>query len=231
MSSNILIIIPAYNEEKNISFVIDRVMKEAPFADALVINDGSSDYTLGIVKERNIPYISLPYNMGIGTAVQTGYKYAASKGYEIAVQVDGDGQHDVHYVKNLVEPILAGDAQVVIGSRYINRSGFQSTFWRRTGIRYLSWLIGLTTGQKITDPTSGFRAISREVIGLFAQRYPPDYPEPEALVMLARKGFITKEIPVEMKERALGKSSINLVSAIYYMIKVSLAIMIDKMRR
>jgi hypothetical protein len=231
MSPNILIIIPTYNEEGNISSVVDSISREAPFADVLVVNDGSSDHTLAIVKERNIPHINLPFNMGIGTAVQTGYKYAASKGYEIAVQVDGDGQHDARYVKNLIDPILTGKAQVVIGSRYINRSGFQSTFWRRTGIRYLFWLINLTTGQKITDPTSGFRAISREVIDFFAQRYPPDYPEPEALVMVARKGFITQEIPVEMKERALGKSSINLVAAIYYMIKVSLAIMIDKMRR
>jgi glycosyltransferase involved in cell wall biosynthesis len=231
MPSNILIIIPAYNEEKNISGVIDGIHKETPFADILVINDGSSDYTLAILKEKNIPYINLPYNMGIGTAVQTGYKYATNKGYEIAVQVDADGQHDVRYIKDLVEPILAGKAQVVIGSRYMSRGGFQSTFWRRIGSRYLSWLIGLTTGQKISDPTSGFRAVSKKVIALFAQRYPPDYPEPEALVMLARKRFITREIPVEMKERALGKSSINPLSAIYYMIKVSLAIMIDKMRR
>jgi glycosyltransferase involved in cell wall biosynthesis len=231
MSSNILIIIPAYNEEKNISGVIDGLQKEVPFADILVINDGSSDHTLAIVKERHIPCINLPYNMGIGTGVQTGYKYAANKGYEIAVQVDGDGQHDVRYIKDLVEPILAGKAQVVIGSRYISRGGFQSTFWRRIGSTYLSWLISLTTGQKISDPTSGFRAVSKEVIALFAQGYPPDYPEPEALVMLARKHFITREIPVEMKERALGKSSINPLSAIYYMIKVSFAIMIDKMRR
>lgn len=231
MSKRILIIIPSYNEQENIASVIDNLKKEAPFGDVLVINDGSSDHTLAILQEKNIPYINLPYNMGIGTAVQTGYKYAANKGYEIAVQVDGDGQHDVRYVKSLVEPILAGEAQVVIGSRYINRSGFQSTFWRRIGIRYLSWLIGLTTGQKVTDPTSGFRAVNKEVIALFAQRYPPDYPEPEALVMLARKGFITKEIPVEMKERASGKSSINPLAASYYMIKVSLAIMIDKMKR
>lgn len=231
MSPNILIIIPAYNEEDNICSVIASVVQEAPFADVMVINDGSSDNTLAIVKERNIPYINLPYNMGIGTAVQTGYKYATNKWYDIAIQVDGDGQHDVSYVKSLVEPILAGEAQVVIGSRYINRSGFQSTFWRRIGIRYLSWLISLTTGQKATDPTSGFRAVSREVIALFAKRYPPDYPEPEAIVMVARKGFVIKEIPVEMKERALGKSSINPLSAIYYMIKVSLAILIDKIRR
>ena len=230
MSKRILIIIPAYNEQENIASVIDNLKKEAPSDDVLVINDGSSDHTLAILKERHIPHINLPYNMGIGTAVQTGYKYAASKGYEIAVQVDGDGQHDASYIKSLVEPILAGEAQVVIGSRYINKSGFQSSFFRRMGIRYLSWLIGLTTGQSFTDPTSGFRAVNKEVIALFAQRYPPDYPEPEALVMLARKGFITKEIPVEMKERALGKSSINPMSAIYYMIKVTLAIIIDKMR-
>jgi hypothetical protein len=231
MASRVIIIIPAYNEENNISSVIENVAQEVPFADILVINDGSSDHTSTLVKKKNIPLIDLPYNMGIGTAVQTGYKYAARKGYEIAIQVDGDGQHDARFLRNLIEPILSDEAQIVIGSRYINRTGFQSTFWRRLGIRYLSWLIGLISGQKITDPTSGFRAVNKEVIAFLARKYPPDYPEPESVAMLSRKGFKIKEIAVEMKDRASGSSSINPLSAIYYMIKVSLAIMINSIKR
>jgi glycosyltransferase involved in cell wall biosynthesis len=224
----ILIIIPAYNEGENIRKLIMELQKCNEIGyDILVINDGSKDETVKICHEEGIDVIDLPCNLGIGGAVQTGYLYAAKNDYDIAIQVDGDGQHDPEYIFTLIEPIKNGEADLVVGSRYINGIGFQSTRLRRMGIKFFTALIWLLTRQWFTDPTSGFRAGNRKVIQFLAQNYPRDYPEPESLVFLKRYSCTVSEVPVSMKSRCNGHSSINLVQSVYYMIKVTMAILID----
>ncbi len=228
----ILIIIPAYNEEQNISNLIKDLLKYDEYRiDILIINDCSTDDTSTICKHFGVKVIDLPCNLGIGGAVQTGYKYAYKNNYDIAIQVDGDGQHKPIYLGRLIIPIVNRSADMVIGSRYIEKKGFQSSLLRRIGIQYFSRLIQFLTRQRISDPTSGFRACNSKVIELFAHRYPRDYPEPESLVYLKRNQVSIMEVPVVMQERINGKSSINLTKSIYYMIKVSLAIIIDRLRK
>ena len=221
-----LIIIPAYNEESNIEQVIRNIQKICVDADYLVVNDCSSDTTVCKLKELDASYISAPVNLGIGGAVQAGYKYAREYDYDIAIQVDGDGQHDVSYIQQMINYIETKEADIVIGSRFINREGFQSSELRRTGINILSILIFCMCGKRVKDVTSGFRAVNRQFIDIYANDYPDDYPEPEAIVTAVLYGGKIKEIPVIMRERISGKSSINLKNSIYYMIKVTLAIII-----
>ena len=222
----ILLIIPAYNEAENIEKVIDNIEYNFPEYDYVVINDGSTDNTISICKKRGYNFLDLPINLGIGGAVQTGYKYARDKGYDVAVQIDGDGQHDIAWLEKMLPYLENKKADVVIGSRFLEKEGFQSSFSRRMGIRILSGLIFLCTGCRIKDVTSGFRAVNNHYINLYAENYPGDYPEPEAIVYAVMHGGRIKEVPVEMKEREKGKSSINFIKSIYYMIKVSLAIVI-----
>ena len=224
--SKVLLIIPAYNEEESLRSLIEEIKTVCPYVDYLVVNDCSSDDTERLLEELGANYISLPCNMGIGGAVQSGYRYAAQNGYDIAIQIDGDGQHDVRFVKDMVKLIEDKQADVVIGSRFIDKEGFQSSQARRIGIRILSMLIRLMCGAKVKDVTSGFRAVNRRFIDLFAENYPDDYPEPEVIVTAKLYGAEIKELPVVMRERTSGKSSINLKRSIYYMIKVSLAIII-----
>lgn len=224
----VLAIIPAYNEEENIELLLNKLKMSG--VDILVINDNSIDSTSEICKKYAVNIIDLPCNLGIGGAVQTGYKYAKKNNYEIAIQVDGDGQHDPKFIDVLIEPLTSGKADMVIGSRYINKNGFQSTYIRRIGIRYFSLLIKQLTSKGITDPTSGFRACNSKVINEFSVKYPVDYPEPESIVYLLRKNYKVTEIPVIMKERIGGISSIGAIRSIYYMIKVTLAIIIDTLR-
>ena len=224
--SKVLLIIPAYNEEESLRSLIEEIKTVCPYVDYLVVNDCSSDDTERLLEELGANYISLPCNMGIGGAVQSGYRYAAQNGYDIAIQIDGDGQHDVRFVKDMVKLIEDKQADVVIGSRFIDKEGFQSSQARRIGIRILSMLIRLMCGAKVKDVTSGFRAVNRRFIELFAENYPDDYPEPEVIVTAKLFGAVIKELPVVMRERTTGKSSINLKRSIYYMIKVSLAIII-----
>lgn len=226
----ILAIVPAYNEEQGIRHVVEN-FKNIDYVDILVINDCSKDKTSLVCRELGLNVIDLPANLGIGGAVQTGYKYALNNGYDIAIQVDGDGQHNPSYIKQLIQPIMDGDADLVIGSRYLNKEGFQSTRVRRVGIQYFTFLINLLHKKKITDPTSGFRAANKKVIELFSQRYPIDYPEPESIVYLLRNEYNIQEVPVIMNERMGGESSINAIKSVYYMIKVSLAIIIDNLRK
>ncbi|WP_284036340.1 glycosyltransferase family 2 protein [Neobacillus sp. 114] len=226
----ILAIVPAYNEEQGIRHVVEH-FKNIDYVDILVINDCSKDKTSLVCRELGLNVIDLPANLGIGGAVQTGYKYALNNGYDIAIQVDGDGQHNPSYIKQLIQPIMDGDADLVIGSRYLNKEGFQSTRVRRVGIQYFTFLINLLHKKKITDPTSGFRAANKKVIELFSQRYPIDYPEPESIVYLLRNEYNIQEVPVIMNERMGGESSINAIKSVYYMIKVSLAIIIDNLRK
>lgn len=227
----VLVIVPAYNEQDNLSNLVQELRQIEPKIDILVINDNSQDRTAELCAQLAVNTIHLPCNLGIGGAVQTGYKYASSHQYEFAVQVDGDGQHKPQHILDLLQPLYLGNADLVIGSRYIKKIGFQSTIMRRFGIKYFSLLINLLIHQKVTDPTSGFRACNKKVIDLFSRYYPEDYPEPESIVFIVRNGFSILEVPVVMLERLGGTSSIKSFKTIYYMIKVSLAIIIDKLRR
>ena len=230
-----LLIIPAYNEEKNILKVCKIIEvynnKKDEKIDYIVVNDGSKDNTQNILKNNDLLHINLIENLGIGGAVQTGYKYAHENDYDIAIQFDGDGQHDINYVEKICKPIIENDADMVIGTRYLKKeeSQFQSTFMRRLGSNIISLFIKIFCRQKITDPTSGFRAANKKVIEEFAKHYPTEYPEPESTVSLLINKYRVKEVPVNMKEREGGNSSLtlNFWKPIDYMIKVVLAIIID----
>ncbi len=199
----VLLIIPAYNEEANILNTCKKIKEFSDEIDFVVINDGSKDNTEKILQENNLNHITLVENLGIGGAVQTGYKYAFENNYDIAIQFDGDGQHDITYIPNICEPILNGQADMVIGSRYLDKkeSEFQSTFMRRLGSNIISTLIRICTKTKVTDPTSGFRAINKEIIKIFAKDYPTDYPEPESIVNIRNLNYSVMEVPVNMNER------------------------------
>lgn len=222
----ILVIIPAYNESSNIENVICHLESQDSEYDYLIINDGSTDSTVDICRKKNFHYLNLPINLGIGGAVQAGYIYAQRNDYDIAVQMDGDGQHDIAYLKDMLQPILKDEADIVIGSRFIEKEGFQSSLTRRIGIKFLSFLILITTGKKIKDVTSGYRAVNDKFIDIYMKDYPTDYPEPEAIVTaIMNRGRIT-EVPVQMRAREGGNSSITFRKSIYYMIKVTLAILV-----
>lgn len=233
----ILIIIPAYNEQESILDVYLDICayNEANNTsyDVIVVNDGSTDDTLDICQKNKIPVVPLVHNLGIGGAVQTGYKYAYENDYDIALQYDGDGQHDVAYVKNIIEPINRGEADFVIGSRFVQKgaSDFQSSSARRVGIKIISETIKLVTGKRIFDVTSGFRAANKLVIADFAKSYPIDYPEPITNTELLKKNYKIKEVPVSMKERAGGISSIRSWKSVYFMINVVLSVLVVGMRR
>lgn len=226
--SRVLIIIPAYNEEKNIETVVKNLETNFPEYDYVVINDCSTDSTLQILEKNHFNYVSLPHNLGIGGAVQTGYMYARDYGYDIAIQLDGDGQHDPAYIKDIILPIENGEAEYVIGSRFIEHEGFQSSSTRRMGINILSGWIKMLCGKKVFDVTSGFRAVNRSCILHFASDYPQDYPEPKAIIDAVLHGVRITEVPVVMKERLGGESSITLWRSVYYMIKVSLDILLSR---
>ncbi|MBE6161606.1 MAG: glycosyltransferase family 2 protein [Firmicutes bacterium] len=234
MKNRILLIIPAYNEEANIKKTIDKIVdynkKSQNQVDFIVINDGSKDSTEEILQKNSINHIRLIHNLGIGGAVQTGYKYAYENNYDIAIQYDGDGQHDVNYVDRLIDPIINDNINMVIGSRFIEKSSsdFQSSFMRRVGINVISFVIKIKTKKKIYDTTSGFRAVDNNIIKLFADYYPTEYPEPISTVNVINRKFKVAEVPVAMNEREGGKSSINSWKTIYYMINVILTILLSK---
>ena len=226
-----LVIIPAYNEQGGIEKTVRDILMHAPDFDYVIINDCSTDNTLEVCKKNGFHVINLPVNLGIGGGVQTGYVYAWRNGYDIAVQFDGDGQHNAKYLDAMADKLTDERLDMVIGSRYIKKEGFQSTGMRRLGIRYFTALIKLVTGHKITDPTSGMRMAGRDVIELYAKNYPKDYPEPESVVTILKKGKKVDELPVRMNAREEGVSSISPKKSVYYMIKVSLAILIAAVRR
>lgn len=227
--SRILVIIPAYNEADSIETVI-RNVREGGLTDVLVINDASTDGTEGNVRRADVPCVSLPVNLGIGGAVQTGFRYSVENNYDIALQVDGDGQHDPRYFGDLVRPILEDRADVVIGSRFVRKVGFQSSLPRRMGIRGLQVLSLLLTGQAITDSTSGFRAYNSKAIAFLADNYAVDFPEPEAIVALLKRGFRIFEVPVIMRSRKSGRSSISGWRSVYYLFKVVVSMAIEAFR-
>ena len=225
-----LVIIPAYNEAGNIEKTVNDIKENAPGFNYVIINDCSGDNTLEICLKNGFHVISLPVNLGIGGGVQTGYLYALRNGYDIAVQFDGDGQHNAAYLEQMAEKLQNEDLDMVIGSRYIEKEGFQSSGLRRIGIRYFTMLIRILTGKRITDPTSGMRMVNRRVIAEFSQDYPKDYPEPESVVTLLKRNRKVEEVPVLMNERENGVSSISMRNSVYYMIKVSLAIFMAVIR-
>lgn len=226
-----LIIIPAYNESESIENTVKDIMEKATEFDYVVINDCSTDNTREICEKNGFNIVSLPINLGIGGAVQTGYRYAKEYGYDIAVQVDGDGQHDPTFLSEMAEVLENENLDMVIGSRFIDKEGFQSSVMRRFGIKYFTILIKILTGKTITDPTSGLRMIGRDVIDLYAKDYPKDYPEPESVVAILRRKMKVKEIPVIMRSRQGGVSSINMKKSVYYMVKVTLAIWVESIRK
>ena len=224
-----LVIIPAYNEEASIVNTVQDILDHAPGFDYVVINDCSKDRTLQCCRENGLNVIDLPVNLGIGGGIQTGYRYAVEHGYDVAVQFDGDGQHDASYLQAMADRVERDDLDMVIGSRFIENEGFQSTGLRRFGINFFKFLIKLLYGGTITDATSGMRMCSRRVMEEFSVDYPQDYPEPETVARLLRKKYKVREIPVVMRERSAGTSSINPAKSVYYMIKVSLAILVERL--
>lgn len=225
----ILLIIPAHNEEDSIKKTIESIKNY----DYIIINDGSTDQTEQILIDNNYNFISLCFNLGIGGAVQTGYKYALENDYDIAVQFDADGQHNAESIKDLLQPIIDNNADFTIGSRFIqkNSTNFKSSFLRRVGIRLISNVIFLFSKTRIYDTTSGFRAANKKVIAYFAENYPKEYPEPVSDYELIKLGFKVAEVPAKMHERTAGKSSIHTWKSAYYVINVLISIFAIKIRR
>lgn len=232
MNPRILVIIPAYNEEATIGAVLDTLRDSVPDFAVVVVDDGSRDRTAEcVVAHGHAQLLRLPFNLGIGGAMQTGYKYALRNGYDIAVQCDADGQHPVKDIPRLVAAVQSGTADLIVGSRYVAPSAYRPSAFRRLGKSLLSRAVDLAIGGGITDTTSGFRAANRQVIRTFARHYPDDYPEAEALVIVHMAGLKAAEIPVEMMPRQGGQTSIGALKAVYYMVKVALAIFIDLFRK
>ena len=226
-----ILIIPAFNEAAMLPALIQEIREKIPEFDYVIINDGSTDDTESVCDRLQLNVIHLISNLGIGGAVQAGYKSARQHGYDIAVQLDGDGQHDPASVRDLVVPIQKDQADLAIGSRFIDRQGFQTTLLRRAGILWLNGVLRAITHQKITDSTSGLRAANRQLIQQFAANYPHDYPEPETICEVIRRRFRVVEVPVVMRERTAGKSSIRPFHSLYYMLKVTLAILVANIKK
>jgi len=223
-----LIIVPAYNEQENIGSVVASLREHCPAADVLAVNDCSTDNTRDKLRELAVCFLDLPVNLGIGGAVQAGYRYAVENGYDCAVQFDGDGQHRAEYLPALLSPLEKGDADIAVGSRFLSGEGFQSSALRRCGIRFLSWLIYRLSGLRVLDVTSGMRAVRGQMLAFYAENYAQDFPEPEALLTAGLLGARVREVAVEMSPREHGKSSIGAWSSVYYMIKVSLALLLAR---
>lgn len=226
-----IVIIPAYNEEKSIEKTVEDIRQNAPEFDYVIVNDCSKDATLEICMDKGLHVLNLPINLGIGGAVQTGYRYAYKNGYDFAVQFDGDGQHDARFLHEMRDYMTEHRLNMLIGSRFIEKEGFQSSGIRRFGIRYFSALIKLLTKAKVTDPTSGMRMVDRDIIEIYAESYPKDYPEPESVVAILNMGKKVGEYPVVMRERTEGVSSISPLRSVYYMVKVTLAILVEMLRK
>jgi hypothetical protein len=224
-------IVPAFNEEQSVARVIDELRVFDPDLEIVVVDDGSTDRTAEAARNRGAHVVRLPFNLGIGGAVQTGFRYAWEHGFDVAVRVDGDGQHDARELGAVLEPVLAGACDIAVGSRFIAVAGYRTSRPRRIGIRLLAWCVSTLTRQRITDPTSGFQAANRLGIRLFAADYPHDYPEAEATVMVFKHRLRLKEVPVAMRAREGGRSSITTVRSVYYMVKVMLAIFVALFRR
>ena len=224
-------IIPAFNEEGSLGTVLDEIRAAEPELEVVVIDDASTDGTARVAEAAGVPVVRLPFNVGIGGAVQTGYQYALEHGFELAIQVDGDGQHDPREIGQVIRPILEGRADLVVGTRFVTGGGYRGTRLRRVGIRLFAAIVSLLVRQRVSDTTSGFRAINRKALRLFAADYPHDYPEVESIVLLSRHHLKMLEVPVQMRVRETGASSITALSSAYYMIKVLLALGVGLARR
>jgi len=224
-------IVPAFNEERNVGRVLDELRALDPGLDMVVVSDGSTDRTAEVAAARGAHVIRLPFNLGIGGAVQTGFRHAWEEGYELAVRLDGDGQHDPSELPALVAPVVAGDADLAVGSRFVSGGGYRSSAARRIGIRILARVVSLIARQRLTDTTSGFQACNRRAIAVYAAVLPHDYPEVEGIVMAIKHRVRLVEVPVTMREREHGRSSIGTLASIYYMIKILLELFVDLFRR
>jgi glycosyltransferase involved in cell wall biosynthesis len=224
-------IVPAFNEERNVGRVLDELRALDPGLDVVVVSDGSTDRTADVAAARGAHVIRLPFNLGIGGAVQTGFRHAWEEGYELAVRLDGDGQHDPAELPALVAPVVSGEADLAVGSRFVSGGGYRSSAARRVGIRILARVVSLIARQKLTDTTSGFQACNRRAIAVYAADLPHDYPEVEGMVMAIKHHIRLVEVPVTMREREHGRSSIGTLASIYYMIKILLALFVDLFRR
>jgi len=227
----ILVIIPAYNEEESLSGVVRDLREHASEADLLVVDDGSLDATARTAEDLGVNVLRLPFNLGIGGAMQTGYLYARQRDYDIAIQFDGDGQHLASEIKKLLVPLRMGVCDIVVGSRFLEQREYKPSFFRKVGMLVFSSTLSLILGTRVTDTTSGFRAVNRTVIEFYSHTYPDDYPEVEALVLLHKAGVRIAEVSVRMQERLGGRSSITALRSIYYMIKVLLAVFIDVLKK
>jgi hypothetical protein len=228
----IVAVVPAWNESGAIGRVVDEIMAVDPSVDVVVVDDASSDDTAEVAEARGAVVLRLPFNVGIGGAVQTGFRFALAEGYELAVRLDGDGQHDASEIPRILGPVEAGEADLVIGSRFVDGTGsYRPPLARRLGIRVFARLVSLLGGQRVTDTTSGFVALDRRGIELFAREYPHDYPEVEATLVALRSGLRLAQVQVEMRERASGSSSITFVRSLYYIVKVMLALLVASLRR
>src|SRR3954470_15349302 len=224
-------IVPAFNEEQAIGGVVDELRAFDPGLDVVVVSDGSADRTAEGAAEHGARVVRLPFNLGIGGAVQTGFQYAHQNGYELVVRCDGDGQHDPSELPKVLAPVLAGEADIAVGSRFVSGDGYRSSATRRIGIRLLSWIVSAIARQRVTDTTSGFQALNRKALELFAADYPHDYPEVEGMVMTIKHRLRLCEVPVTMREREHGRSSITALRSIYYMAKVLVALFVGLFRR
>ncbi len=227
----ILIIVPAYNEEESLAGVIRDLREHVPSADVVVVNDGSRDSTSLVARELGVTVLDLPFNLGIGGAVQAGYLYAHRNGYDVAVQFDGDGQHRAREIKKLIEPLATDKADLVVGSRFLVSGGYRAPVFRKLGIGVFSFVLSRVLDITVTDSTSGFRAANRGVIEFFSRTYPDDYPEVESLVLLHKVNLRMTEVDVAMSERTGGRSSITPMRSVYYMTKVLMAIFIDLVKK
>jgi len=231
VSDRRIAIVPAFNEAGNIGRVVDELRAFDGGFDVVVVSDGSTDGTVEVARAHGAHVVRLPFNLGIGGAVQTGFRYAWENGYELAVRCDGDGQHDPSELPKVLGPVVAGEADIVVGSRFTGAEGYRSSAARRVGIRLLAVIVSLIARQRVTDTTSGFQALNRKALALFAADYPHDYPEVEGMVMTIRHRLRLQEVPVQMREREHGQSSITALRSIYYMAKVLLALFVGLFRR
>ena len=231
-NQSIIVIIPAYNEELNIKRVINRVKEVIPSAHILVINDASRDNTSQVSRDAGAKVISLPFNLGYGGALQTGFKFALEGEYNCIVQMDADGQHNPEDIPKILEPVQSGNADVVVGSRFLGKDNYQTSFPRRLGISFFSLIASFFIGQRITDPTSGFQALNRKVAEFFSSdRYPADFPDADVLIMLHRAGFRIKEVSVRMNPGNLKKSMHSGLKPAYYIFKMLLSIFVTLLRK
>ena len=230
--SRMVAVVPAFDEEAAIGGVVEEIRALDPSIDVVVVDDGSTDATSAVAAAAGAAVVRLPFNLGIGAAVQTGFRYALEQGYEVAVRLDGDGQHDASELPKLLAPLARGEADVVTGSRFREgEDGYRPPLGRRLGISWFARLVSLLTRQRVTDTTSGFQALNEQGIALFARDYPSDYPEVEATVLLLKHRLRLLEVPVEMRERETGSSSITFLRSLYYAVKVTLALCVGIARR